>query len=198
MMNLLTEVDLDWVADIIDVVEQNAGKPWRVALERFDDRKRATARADVRRFDAVVGAVQRLCGGRLRNTKIARRARSLVLGHPVFTAEHRGERIGHAALMLGTPPRKLLVRIVLPAALPYVFNGLRVGLGIAWVLVIVSEMLAVKGGIGYAMWTAYQFVRIDLIIAAMFTMGLLGLVSDRLLLLLSRRLLRWNTGLRAR
>jgi len=48
------------------------------------------------------------------------------------------------------------------------------------------------------MWTAYQFVRIDLIIAAMFTMGLLGLVSDRLLLLLSLRLLRWNTGLRAR
>ena len=56
------------------------------------------------------------------------------------------------------------------------------GLGIAWVLVIVSEMLAVKGGVGRAMWTAYQFVRIDLIIAAMFTMGLLGLVSDRLLL----------------
>jgi NitT/TauT family transport system permease protein len=113
-------------------------------------------------------------------------------------AEQTPKNLVRAALMLGTPPRKLLVRVVLPSALPYVFNGLRVGLGIAWVLVIVSEMLAVKGGIGYAMWTAYQFVRIDLIIAAMFTMGLLGLVSDRLLLLLSRRLLRWNTGLRAR
>ena len=65
-------------------------------------------------------------------------------------------------------------------------------------LSIVSETLAVKGGIGYAMWTAYQFVRIDLIIGTMFTMGLLGLVSDRLLLLLNRRLLWWNTGLRAR
>ena len=39
---------------------------------------------------------------------------------------------------------------------------------------------------------------IDLIIAAMFTIGVLGLVTDRLLLLISRRLLRWNTGLRAR
>jgi NitT/TauT family transport system permease protein len=113
-------------------------------------------------------------------------------------AEQTPKNLVRAALMLGTPPRKLLLRVVLPAALPYVFNGLRVGLGIAWVLVIVAEMLAVKGGIGYAMWTAYQFVRIDLIIAAMFTMGLLGLLSDRLLLLLSRRLLRWNTGLRAR
>ncbi len=113
-------------------------------------------------------------------------------------AEQTPKNLVRAALMLGTPPRRLLLRVVLPSALPYIFNGLRVGLGIAWVLVIVSEMLAVKGGIGYAMWTAYQFVRIDLIIAAMFTMGLLGLVSDRLLLLLNRRLLRWNTGLRAR
>ncbi len=113
-------------------------------------------------------------------------------------AEQTPKNLVRAALMLGTPPRRLLLRVVLPSALPSIFNGLRVGLGIAWVLVIVSEMLAVKGGIGYAMWTAYQFVRIDLIIAAMFTMGLLGLISDRLLLLLNRRLLRWNTGLRAR
>jgi NitT/TauT family transport system permease protein len=113
-------------------------------------------------------------------------------------AEQTPKNLVRAALMLGTPPRRLLRRVVVPSALPYIFNGLRVGLGIAWVLVIVSEMLAVKGGIGYAMWTAYQFVRIDLIIAAMFTMGLLGLTSDRLLLLLNRRLLRWNTGLRAR
>ena len=113
-------------------------------------------------------------------------------------AEQTPKNLVRAALMLGTSPRMLLLRIVLPSALPYIFNGLRVGLGIAWVLVIVSEMLAVKGGIGYAMWTAYQFVRIDLIIAAMFTMGLLGLASDRMLLVLNRRLLRWNTGLRAR
>ena len=113
-------------------------------------------------------------------------------------AEQTPKTLVRAALMLGTSPRMLLLRVVLPSALPYIFNGLRVGLGIAWVLVIVSEMLAVKGGIGYAMWTAYQFVRIDLIIAAMFTMGLLGLVSDRMLLVLNRRLLRWNTGLRAR
>ena len=113
-------------------------------------------------------------------------------------AEQTPKNLVRAALMLGTPPRRLLLRVVVPSALPYIFNGLRLGLGIAWVLVIVSEMLAVKGGIGYAMWTAYQFVRIDLIIAAMFTMGILGLISDRILLLLNRRLLRWNTALRVR
>jgi NitT/TauT family transport system permease protein len=88
--------------------------------------------------------------------------------------------------------------VVFPSALPSIFTGLRLGIGIAWVLVIVVEMLAVKGGIGYAMWTAYQFVRIDLILAAMFTVGALGLISDRLILFVSRRLLRWSSGLSAR
>lgn len=113
-------------------------------------------------------------------------------------AEQTPKLLVRAALMLGTPPRRMLLRVVLPSALPSIFVGLRLGIGIGWVLVIVVEMLAVKGGIGYAMWTAYQFVRIDLILAAMFTVGLLGLLSDRLIVLASRRLLRWSTGLRAR
>jgi NitT/TauT family transport system permease protein len=99
-----------------------------------------------------------------------------------------------AACMLGTPPRKLLVRVVLPAALPAIFTGLRVGLGLAWVLVIVAEMLAVQGGLGYALWSAYQFSRLDLILAAIVSVGSLGLASDRLISLLARRILRWQTG----
>ena len=99
-----------------------------------------------------------------------------------------------AARMLGTPPRKLLLRVVLPAALPSIFTGLRVGLGLAWVLVIVAEMLAVQGGLGYALWSAYQFSRLDLILAAIVSVGGLGLVSDRLISLLARRILRWQTG----
>ncbi len=113
-------------------------------------------------------------------------------------AEQTPKTLVRAALMLGTPPHKLLIRVVLPSALPYIFTGLRLGIGIGWVLVIVVEMLAVKGGVGYAMWTAYQFVRIDLIIAAMCTVGILGLISDRVLLIVSRRMLRWSTGLHAR
>ena len=99
-----------------------------------------------------------------------------------------------AARMLGTPPRKLLLRVVLPAALPSIFTGLRVGLGLAWVLVIVAEMLAVQGGLGYALWSAYQFSRLDLILAAIVSVGGLGLASDRLISLLARRILRWQTG----
>jgi len=103
-----------------------------------------------------------------------------------------------AARMLGTPPRKLLVRVVLPAALPSIFTGLRVGLGLAWVLVIVAEMLAVQGGLGYTLWSAYQFSRLDLILAAIASVGGLGLASDRLITLLAQRALRWQTGSTAR
>lgn len=99
-----------------------------------------------------------------------------------------------AARMLGTPPRRLLVRVVLPAALPSIFTGLRVGLGLAWVLVIVAEMLAVQGGLGYALWSAYQFSRLDLILAAIASVGGLGLASDRLISLVAQRILRWQAG----
>jgi NitT/TauT family transport system permease protein len=100
-----------------------------------------------------------------------------------------------AAGMLGTRPGKLLIRVVLPAAMPAIFTGLRVGLGLAWVLVIVAEMLAVQGGIGYALWSAYQFSRLDLILAAIATVGVLGLASDRLVSAISARMLRWQRGL---
>jgi NitT/TauT family transport system permease protein len=100
-----------------------------------------------------------------------------------------------AALMLGTPPRRLLRRVVLPATLPSTFAGLRIGLGLSWVLVIVSEMLAVQGGLGYALWSAYQVNRLDLIVDAIISVGVLGLISDWLLVQLSRMTLRWQRGL---
>lgn len=110
-------------------------------------------------------------------------------------AQHTPKSLLRAALMLGTPRRMLLLRVVLPSALPYVFTGFRLGIGLSWVLVIVAEMLAVKGGIGYAMWAAYQYMEVDLIIVAMLTVGMLGLATDYAIVCVARRLLRWNTGL---
>jgi len=100
-----------------------------------------------------------------------------------------------AAMMLGTRRRDLLWQVVLPASLPAVLSGLRVGLGLSWVLVIVSEMLAVQGGLGYALWSAYQFNRLDLIVAAILSVGLLGLASDWLLSQAGAITLRWQRGL---
>ncbi len=100
-----------------------------------------------------------------------------------------------AALMLGTKPHRLLFRVVLPHALPSIVTGLRLGLGIAWVLVIVAEILAVRGGLGFAIWGAYEYLRMDLILAAIITLGILGWGSDRVLVLIARWPLRWQKGL---
>lgn len=98
-----------------------------------------------------------------------------------------------AARMMGATPWQLLFRVVLPSALPAIFTGLRIGLGIAWTAVIVSEMVAVKSGLGYVLWDAYYIGRMDIVIADMVSIGLLGFVSDQLLLLIQSRLLHWKS-----
>jgi NitT/TauT family transport system permease protein len=116
---------------------------------------------------------------------------------PVFLNTTQGVRyvdrsLIRAGQMLGATGRNLLTHVVLPASLPSIFVGLRVGLGFAWMAVVVSELVAVKNGIGYVMFDAYGFLRADIVIAAMVTVGLLGYVTDRLMLLLEGWALRWT------
>jgi NitT/TauT family transport system permease protein len=94
--------------------------------------------------------------------------------------------------MMGARPAQLLRRVVLPAAMPSIFTGLRIGLGIAWTAVIVSEMVAVKSGLGYVLWDAYYVGRMDIVLADMATIGVLGYVSDRILVLIANRALVWR------
>lgn len=97
-----------------------------------------------------------------------------------------------AARMLGADQWTILRRVVLPSALPNIFTGLRIGIGVAWMAVVVAEMIAVKSGLGYVLWDAYYVGRMDICIAAMLSVGLFGFLSDRLILALSHRLLRWK------
>jgi NitT/TauT family transport system permease protein len=100
-----------------------------------------------------------------------------------------------AARMLGIRPYMILPRVVLPAAMPFIFTGLRLGIGLAWVLVIVAEMMAVKSGLGFVMWDAYYFLRLDIIIGAMLSVGVLGFLSDLVIQLAGRWVMRWSRGL---
>jgi NitT/TauT family transport system permease protein len=97
-----------------------------------------------------------------------------------------------AAMMMGAGRWTILRRVVFPASLPSIFTGLRIGLGIAWTAVIVAEMVAVKSGLGYVLWDAYYVGRMDVVIADMATIGLLGLLSDRIILWLERWVLTWR------
>ena len=97
-----------------------------------------------------------------------------------------------AALMMGASRTQLLLRVVLPAAMPSIFTGLRIGLGISWTAVIVSEMVAVKSGLGYVLWDAYYVGRMDIVLADMVSIGAMGYISDRIIVFIERRMLVWR------
>ena len=97
-----------------------------------------------------------------------------------------------AALMMGASRTQLLLRVVLPAAMPSIFTGLRIGLGISWTAVIVSDMVAVKSGLGYVLWDAYYVGRMDIVLADMVSIGAMGYISDRIIVFLERKMLVWR------
>ncbi len=97
-----------------------------------------------------------------------------------------------AAQMIGATRWQMLRHVVLPSALPSIFTGLRIGLGIAWTAVIVAEMVAVKSGLGYVLWDAYYVGRMDIVLADMASIGLMGYISDRIIVFCERRLLVWR------
>ena len=98
-----------------------------------------------------------------------------------------------AARMMGAGETTILTKVVFRSALPSIFTGLRLGIGIAWTAVIVAEMIAVKSGLGYVLWDAYYVGRMDICVATMFSVGLLGFLSDRVLVWGARLLLRWRS-----
>ena len=80
-----------------------------------------------------------------------------------------------AGAMMGASQRQLLPHIVLPGcAASRSSPGLRIAVGSAWMLTVTAEMVAVKSGVGYVLWDSYYFLRYDIVLAAMSSIGLLG------------------------
>ena len=104
-------------------------------------------------------------------------------------------RLIEAAEMLGTRRRQLFFRVLLPASLPSILAGVRIGVGFAWVCLVVGEMTGVGTGLGSAIADARELFRVDLIIVGMLLIGLIGYASDRLVVSGFRRALRWSPNL---
>ena len=100
-----------------------------------------------------------------------------------------------AARNLGVGQWTMFTRVILPAATPYILAGVRIGIGTAFIVVIVSEMIAVNDGLGFRILEAREFMWSDKIIAGMITIGLLGLFIDTAVSRLNNHLLRWHRGL---
>lgn len=117
-----------------------------------------------------------------------------VMVNTATACKHVPKSLIRAARTLGASEFKILVTVVIPYATPTIMAGLRLGLGMSWVALIVAEMVGVKSGLGYVLWQAYYWNRTDMLIATVITIGLLGLISDRLLLAYSRRRYFWHAG----
>ncbi len=100
-----------------------------------------------------------------------------------------------AARNLGAGGTTMFLRVILPAAVPYILSGVRIGIGTAFIVVIVSEMIAVNNGLGFRILEAREYFWSDKIIAGMITIGLLGLAIDVAMNRLNNHLLRWHRGL---
>ena len=100
-----------------------------------------------------------------------------------------------AARNLGVGQHTMFVRVMLPAAVPYILSGVRIGIGTAFIVVIVSEMIAVNNGLGFRILEAREYFWSDKIIAGMISIGLLGLLIDVAMNKLNNHLLRWHRGL---
>jgi nitrate/nitrite transport system permease protein len=70
--------------------------------------------------------------------------------------------------------------ILIPSAVPYIFTGLRIGIGLSWLAIVAAEMLVGGVGIGFFIWDAYNSSRLGQIIIALVYVGLVGLLLDRL------------------
>ncbi len=100
-----------------------------------------------------------------------------------------------AAQNLGANPFTMFRRVILPAATPYILTGARIGIGTAFIVVIVAEMIAVNSGLGYRINEAREYLWSDKVIAGMVSIGMLGLAIDLGVTRLNNYLLRWHRGL---
>jgi sulfonate transport system permease protein len=94
--------------------------------------------------------------------------------------------------MYGFAPRRLAVRILLPAALPGLMTGLRSGLSLAWMFLVAAELIAATKGLGYLLTDGRETSRPDIVLASIIVLALLGKLSDGLLARLEARLLGWR------
>ena len=83
---------------------------------------------------------------------------------------------------------KMLTKIIVPASLPYVFTGYRLSLGLAWLVIVASEMLTGTPGVGGFLWQEYNSLVYSHIILSVITIGAIGFVLDRLMGLVEARL----------
>ncbi len=92
---------------------------------------------------------------------------------------------------LQMPEWRILQRIVLPSALPAIWDSMRISLGWAWTWLVVAELVAATSGLGYRITTAQRYFQTDLIFGYLLILGILGLTTDQVMKYAGRKLFKY-------
>jgi len=93
----------------------------------------------------------------------------------------------NVARVLNLSEWKVFTKVLFPAVLPYMITGVRLSIGVAWLVIVAAEMLTGGVGIGFWVWDEWNNLKVEHIIIAIFTIGIVGLALEQALVLLTRR-----------
>lgn len=102
------------------------------------------------------------------------------------------ENYFRAAKCLGADKKRLLLDVVLPGAMPFIFTGLQISMGAAWFSLVAGEMIAAQYGLGFLIWDSYSLIQYPVIVIGMVTLGLVGWASSALVRAAGRKLMTWR------
>jgi NitT/TauT family transport system permease protein len=97
-----------------------------------------------------------------------------------------------AARCLGARPWDIFKKVVVPGALPDIFTGLQIGMGVAWFSLVAAEMVSGEHGLGFLIWDSYVLSQYPVIVIAMVTLGLVGYVYSAIIRAVGRMLMGWT------
>jgi sulfonate transport system permease protein len=110
----------------------------------------------------------------------------------VHAVRHLDPLLMRAAQSLGARPGQLFVRVILPAALPEMLTGIRLGIALSFFVIVISEFIGAESGLGYLINDGRNFFLVPQMLGAAVLLGLLGYAGNALVRLAERRVLRWQ------
>lgn len=116
----------------------------------------------------------------------------IVLLNTIGGASNIDPNYKRAALSLGSTPRDMFWRIILPATVPSIVTGMAVGMGIAWEMVVAAEMVAGRTGLGYLLWQSFEVNAIAQVIVCMISIGIAGYLSSEFIRLFESFVAPWQ------
>jgi len=103
------------------------------------------------------------------------------------------QKLVDVAHVLRKSNKELIKKVLLPSATPHIFTGMRIALGLSWILLIAAEVIASSKGLGWLIWDSRNFSRPDDLFVGIIMIGILGKLSDMALVAIEKELTKWRT-----